>query len=55
MENAREREPDEGGSDDDQSWDEAFREDQDWFDQAWPDLKALLIEEQRNCQTSAIF
>ena len=55
IENARERESDEGGSDDDQSWDETFREDQDWFDQAWPDLKALLIEEQRNCQTSAIF
>ncbi len=49
-----EREPDEGGSDDDISWDEAFRVDDDWFDQAWPDLKALLIEERRNCQTKAI-
>lgn len=49
-----EREPDEGGSDDDISYDEAFRVDDDWFDQAWPDLKALLIEERRNCQTKAI-
>jgi hypothetical protein len=50
----REREPDEGGSDDDISYEEAFRVDDDWFDQAWPGLKALLIEERRNCQTKAI-
>ncbi|MEE8568822.1 MAG: hypothetical protein V3S81_09425 [Anaerolineales bacterium] len=35
--------------------DDTPREDQGWFDQAWPGLKALLVDEQRNCQTSAIF
>ncbi|MCJ7569948.1 MAG: hypothetical protein MUO58_20760, partial [Anaerolineales bacterium] len=55
IENAREREPDEGESEG-APWDEeAAGVNQDWFDQAWPDLKTLLIEEQRNCQTAAIF
>ena len=54
VEKDRESEPGEGGSDDDISYDEAFRVDDDWFDQAWADLEVRLKDERRNCQTTAI-
>ncbi len=53
-ENARDDEPVEVSEEEAESFEEAFRLDDPWFDQAWPELRALLVEERRNCQTSAI-